>query len=56
VRLTRYGGHGWEATFYPEGIRHAVTPMVGNGWARESWAAVLHAAWEALRRVEQLSQ
>jgi hypothetical protein len=52
LRLTRYGGHGWEATFYPEGIGHSVTPMVGTGWASEAAAAVQRAAWEALRRRE----
>src|SRR5262249_40877354 len=52
LRLTRYGGQGWEAQFYPEGIGHSLTPMVGTGWAREPWAAVQRAAWEALRRVE----
>jgi len=52
LRLMRYGGHGWEAAFYPVGIGHSVTPMVGSGWAREPWAAVQRAAWEALRRRE----
>jgi len=52
LRLTRYGGHGWEAQFYPEGIGHSVTPMVGSGWAREPGAAGQRAAWEALRRRE----
>src|SRR5262245_41991139 len=52
LRLTRYGGQGWEATFYPDGIGHSVTPMIGSGWAREPWAAVQRAAWEALRRRE----
>jgi len=52
LRLTRYGLSGWEAVFYPEGVGHSLTPMVGSGWAREPWAAVQRAAWEALRRVE----
>src|SRR5262249_12522860 len=51
-RLTRYGESGWEATFYPAGIGHSLTPMVGSGWAREPWAAVQAAAGEALRRGE----
>jgi len=53
LRLTRYGQSGWEAQFYPEGIGHSLTPMVGTGWAREPAAAVQRAAWEALRRVER---
>jgi hypothetical protein len=52
LQLTRYGQDGWSATFYPAGIGHSPTPMVGSGWAREPWAAVQRAAWEALRRQE----
>src|SRR5262249_45064066 len=40
LRLTRHGGHGWEATFYPAGIGHSLTPMVGAGWVSEPAAAV----------------
>jgi len=25
------------ALFYPAGIRHSMTPMVGTGWALEFW-------------------
>ena len=53
LRLTRYGQAGWEATFYPAGIGHSLTPTVGTGWAREPWTAVQRAAWEALRRRER---
>ena len=52
LRLTRYGQSGWEAIFYPAGIGHSLTPMVGTGWASEPAAAVQRAAWEALRRRE----
>jgi hypothetical protein len=52
LQLTRFGQDGWSATFYPAGIGHSVTPMVGSGWAREPWAAVQRAAWETLRRRE----
>src|SRR5262249_49011219 len=38
LRLTRYGPSGWEAIFYSAGIGHSVTPMVGTGRARETWA------------------
>ena len=27
----RYGPEGWRATFYPAGIGHSLTPMVGFG-------------------------
>jgi len=50
LELTRHGQEGWRATFYPAGIAHSLTPMVGSGWAREPWTAVQRAAWEALRR------
>src|SRR5262245_31967015 len=52
LRLTRYGQSGWDAIFYPAGIGHSLTPMVGTGWASEPTAAVQRAAWEALRRRE----
>ena len=52
LQLTRFGQDGWSATFYPAGIAHSLTPMVGSGWAREPWTAVQRAAWEALRRRE----
>src|SRR5262249_18354668 len=38
---------------YPAGIGHSLTPMVGTGWARETWVAVARAAWEALGRMER---
>jgi len=43
LRLTRCGQSGWEATFYPAGIGHFLTPMVGTRWAREPSAQ--RAAW-----------
>ena len=52
LQLTRFGQDGWSATFYPAGIAHSLTPMVGSGWAREPWSAVQQAAWEAWRRRE----
>jgi hypothetical protein len=52
LQLTRYGQDGWRATFYPAGIAHSLTPMVGSAWTREAWTAVRRAAWEALRRRE----
>jgi hypothetical protein len=52
LQLTRFGQDGWSATFYPGGIAHSLTPMVGSGWSREPWTAVQRAAWEALRRRE----
>ena len=38
LRLTRSGSHGWEATFYPEGIGHSLTPMVGSELSRPGLA------------------
>ena len=52
LQLTRFGQDGWSATFYPAGIAHSLTPLVGSGWSREPWTAVQRAAWEALRRRE----
>jgi hypothetical protein len=52
LQLARYGQDGWSATFYPAGIGHSLTPMVGSAWTREPWAAVLRAAWEAFGRWE----
>jgi hypothetical protein len=52
LQLTRFGQDGWSATFYPAGIAHSLTPMVGSGWAPEPWTAVQRAAWEALQRRE----
>src|SRR5262249_56763941 len=34
LRLTRYGGHRWEAAFYPGGIGHSLTPIGGTGGRR----------------------
>jgi hypothetical protein len=53
LQLTRFGQDGGSATFYPAGIAHSLTGMVGSGWAREPWTAVQRAAWEAIRRREQ---
>jgi hypothetical protein len=52
LQLMRYGQEGWRATFYPAGIAHSLTPLVGSAWTRASWTAVQGAAWEALRRRE----
>jgi hypothetical protein len=52
LQLTRYGGEGWRATFYPAGRAHPVTSAVGSAWEREPWIAVQRAAWESLRRRE----
>jgi hypothetical protein len=52
LQLMRFGQDGWSATFYPAGIAHSLTPMVGSGWGREPWTAVQRTAWEALRRRE----
>jgi hypothetical protein len=32
LELTRYDAQGWRATFYPAGIGHSLTPMVGSAW------------------------
>src|SRR5262249_47807006 len=32
LQLVRVGQSGWSATFYPAGIGHSLTPMVGAGW------------------------
>src|SRR5262249_32100268 len=31
LQLRRFGQDGWSATFYPAGIAHSLTPMVGSG-------------------------
>src|SRR5262245_35012457 len=53
LQLVRFGQAGWQATFYPAGIGHSLTRMVGTGWAPEPGDAVQRAAWEALRRHER---
>ena len=50
LQLSRFLQDGWSATFYPAGIAHSLTPMVGSGWAREPWTAVQRAAWESPRK------
>ncbi len=50
--LSRYGGEGWRATFYPAGRAHSATRAAGSGWAPTPWAAAAEAAWETLRRAE----
>ena len=50
LQLTRFGQDGGSATFYPAGIAHSLTPMVGSGWSREPWTAVQRAAWESPRK------
>jgi hypothetical protein len=52
LQLTRYGGEGWRATFYPEGRSHSPTRYVGTGWESTPWRAVQAAAWETLRKLE----
>jgi hypothetical protein len=32
LQLTRHGQEGWRATFYPAGLGHSLTPMVGSNW------------------------
>jgi hypothetical protein len=32
LQFTRYGHEEWRATFYPAGIGHSLTPMVGSAW------------------------
>src|SRR5262249_44106846 len=34
LQLVRFGQAGWQATFYPAGIGHSLTPMVGRGGAQ----------------------
>jgi hypothetical protein len=41
------------ATFYPAGIGHSLTPMVGSAWTRAPSTAVQRAAWEALRKRDE---
>jgi hypothetical protein len=52
LQLTRYGGEGWRATFYPAGRDHSFTSAVVSAWEREPWIAVQRAAWDSLRRRE----
>jgi hypothetical protein len=52
LQLTRYGGEGWRATFFPEGRAHSLAAAVGFMWEREPWRAVQRAAWEELRKRE----
>lgn len=44
VQVTRYGGHGWRATFFLSGVAHSLTSAVGTGWAGAPWHAVQRAA------------
>jgi hypothetical protein len=61
VQVTRYGHHGWRATFYPAGIAHSLTPMVGvgldagavGGWAAGSGGHAINQSG-SIRRVETL--
>jgi hypothetical protein len=52
LQLTRYGGEGWRATFYPAGRTHSATRAAGSAWTAEPWHAVQQAAWDTLRRTE----
>src|SRR5215831_9102222 len=47
LRLTRYGQSGWEAIFYPAGIEHSLTPMVGtDGGARGGESGMSPETWQ----------
>jgi hypothetical protein len=34
LQLSCFGQSGWEAIYYPTGVGHSLTPMVGTGRAR----------------------
>ena len=42
------------ATFYTTGMEHAPTSATGTGWERTPWHATRRAAWEALRRADEV--
>jgi hypothetical protein len=53
LQLTRYGEHGWRATFYAAGGAHSLTSAVGSSWARTPWEATQEAAGATLMRAER---
>ena len=52
LELRRYDGRGWRAMFFAEGFEHSFTSLAGAGWALSPWAAVQHAARNALAKLE----
>jgi hypothetical protein len=54
LQLTQYADRGWRATFYTTGMEHSPTSATGTGWERTPWHAVQRAAWEALRRADDV--
>jgi len=48
LQLTQYGQQGWRATFYPAGIGHSLTLIVGSAWTRAPWTALRRREAEAV--------
>jgi len=55
-QLTRYDARGWRATFYTTGMEHSPTSATGTRWEPTPWRATQRAAWDTLRRAEELRQ
>jgi hypothetical protein len=51
VKLRRYNGQGWRATFYLEGFEHSRTAYSGTAWAPSPWQATQRGAAETLHRL-----
>jgi hypothetical protein len=54
LQLTRYDERGWRATFYTTGMEHSPTSATGTGWERTPWHATQRAAWEALKKSDEI--
>jgi hypothetical protein len=48
IALTRNGGAGWRALFFPSSFIHE--SRSGAAWGKKPWKAVQDAAWETLER------
>lgn len=52
IQLTRYGDHGWRATFYPAGREHSPTHAAGTAWQATPGRAIQVAALHTLIRAD----
>jgi hypothetical protein len=50
----RYDDKGWRATFCTTGMEHSPTSATGTAWERTPWRATQRAAWDALRRADEV--
>src|SRR5436305_10793329 len=53
LQLTEYGDGHWRATFYVTGTAHSI--VGGSAWEAAPWRAVQRAAWQAMRRPDEMA-